>query len=680
VGSEMCIRDSPYFTYYPYTLSGRTINVGGISESYVEWAEGKYYVAGKLIRANNQYYRVKTTHQSGEKFDVSYYTRLAELPITGGRSAELRKAWDTSKEQTISYGTKFASIQAIVDFIQGYGVYLESEGFVFDEFNVDLKNVNNWETSIKEFLFWSTQNWADGSVISLSPAANSLVLNSTNSVVNSVTDTFFEYKIFRVDGQKLSADNINSFREENQFVLKPENTNHGIYGATLYLVQKEHVLLLDNTTLFNDVIYDQAPGYRQERIKVSGYLSTNWNGGFNIPGFIYDQATITNWAPWTDYNLGDTVKYKEFYYSASAFLPGVEAFDSDSWIKLDEKPTSQMLPNWNYKADQFSDFYSLDSDNFDIGQQKMAQHLIGYQKRQYLENIIQDDVSQYKFYQGMIIEKGTQNVFNKLFDVLSADSQDSLTFNEEWAVRVGNYGASDSFKEVEFKLDESKFKLNPQPIELTSTIDPTVVDFVYRQTPADVYIKPVGYTNNIWPLADNSDYLRTPGYVRYEDVKLHVDTLTDLITKDISTFVEGDYVWCAFEGRGWNVYRFTHVNFDVEAVEYSNGTLTITCNKISTVAAGDVIGIENADKIKGFHQVTSVQGRKLYISTIVAGWQAPFANLAEILVYQFDLVRIDSIDNLNVIIPSNLKVNEQVWVDDNGQGLYSVYNLSLIHI
>jgi hypothetical protein len=666
--------DHPYFTYYPYTLSGRTINVGGISESYIEWTEGKYYVAGKLVRANNQYYRVKTTHQSGEKFDVSYYTRLAELPVTGGRSAELRKAWDTSKEQTVSYGTKFSSIQSMVDFIQGYGVYLEAEGFVFDEFNVDLKNVNNWETSIKEFLFWSTQNWAEGSVISLSPAANTLVLTSNNSVVNNVVDTFFEYKIFRVDGQKLPADNINSFREGNQFVLKPENTNHGIYGATLYLVQKEHVLLLDNTTLFNDVIYDQAPGYRQERIKISGYLSTNWNGGFNIPGFIYDQAIITNWTVWTDYNLGDTVKYKEFYYSARTFLPGVELFDSESWIKLNEKPESQMLPNWNYKADQFSDFYSLDSDNFDIGQQKMAQHLIGYQKRQYLENIIQDDVSQYKFYQGMIIEKGTQNVFNKLFDVLSADSQDSLTFNEEWAVRVGNYGASDSFKEVEFKLDESKFKLNPQPFELTSTIDPTVVDFVYRQTPADVYIKPVGYTNNIWPLADTNDYLRTPGYVRYEDVKLHVDALTDLITADISTFVEGDYVWCAFEGRDWNIYRFTHVEFDIEAVEYSNGALIITCDKIPTITAGNVIGIENADKIKGFHKVTSVQGRKIYITTTVVGWQTPFVDLAEVLAYQFASVRASNIDNLNEIIPTNLKINEQVWVDDNSLGLYSVYN------
>ena len=38
----------------------------------------------------------------------------------------------------------------------------------------------------------------------------------------------------------------------------------------------------------------------------------------------------------------------------------------------------------------------------------MAQHLIGYQPREYLRNIINDDVAQYKFYQGYIREKGHQ--------------------------------------------------------------------------------------------------------------------------------------------------------------------------------------------------------------------------------------------------------------------------------
>jgi nucleoside-diphosphate-sugar epimerase len=57
---------------------------------------------------------------------------------------------------------------------------------------------------------------------------------------------------------------------------------------------------------------------------------------------------------------------------------------------------------------------------------------------------------------------------------------ESLTFNEEWAVRVGDYGATAAFDEIEFVLDESQFKINPQPVELVTSVDVSVNDFVYR--------------------------------------------------------------------------------------------------------------------------------------------------------------------------------------------------------
>ena len=39
----------------------------------------------------------------------------------------------------------------------------------------------------------------------------------------------------------------------------------------------------------------------------------------------------------------------------------------------EESPRPQLLPNLDYKADQFRDFYELESDNFDAEQQKLAQ-------------------------------------------------------------------------------------------------------------------------------------------------------------------------------------------------------------------------------------------------------------------------------------------------------------------
>ena len=80
----------------------------------------------------------------------------------------------------------------------------------------------------------------------------------------------------------------------------------------------------------------------------------------------------------------------------------------------DAKPSAQLLPNFDYKIAQFNDFYDLETNNFDEGQQFLAQHLTGYQSRTYLENLFVNDISQYKFYQGFIKEKGSLNAITKL--------------------------------------------------------------------------------------------------------------------------------------------------------------------------------------------------------------------------------------------------------------------------
>ena len=48
---------------------------------------------------------------------------------------------------------------------------------------------------------------------------------------------------------------------------------------------------------------------------------------------------------------------------------------------------------------------------------------------------------------------------------------------------------SESFDEVEFTLDESKFRLSPQPIELVATTTGQETDPVYRQRSFEVYLK-----------------------------------------------------------------------------------------------------------------------------------------------------------------------------------------------
>ena len=727
---------NPYFYYYGWSQSGININVGGISESYIEWAPNQQYLVGNIILIDRYYYRVKISHASQDNPSYDLLQKIPALPLVGGVTANLRKKWDKTRI-ILNYGTILNTIQEVVDFLLGHGEYLKDQGFSFDNFNSNLRNVASWEVSVKEFLFWTTQNWSSGAedytewnentayklgeivfyngdyyrsrqdqlpsetfnianfyklenlnsdgaaAISLSPAALQLDLKLEYNTVNDLREQHTSYEIFSADGLKYDPDLLNYLRYNGVFTLRPKNETLGIYGATLYLVQKEHVLLIDNVTQFNDLIYNLETGYRQEKIQVAGYKTINWDGSLDAPGFIYDRANIDDWAPWTDYNLGEIVKYKEFYYSATSFLPGTETFNKNDWIRLNKKPVSELLPNWDYKALQFTDFYDLDSDNFDVGQQKMAQHLIGYQKRQYLENIIKNDVSEFKFYQGMIQDKGTLNSLDKLFDVLSAEDKDSIDFIEEWAIRIGQYGATSAFEEVEFVLDESLFKTNPQAVELVSTVDNSKLDFVIRQTQKDIYLIPKNYRNDLWITNNNfKPFLRTPGFVKYDQVAFNTDKLEDLLSVNPIYFTSGDYIWTAFEPKlnefndDWNVHRFTHMPYSVNSINFDtvNKDIILVLNQTPNFQEGELIGMtSNYEPSNIFANIKSVVNKSITISTSLKAY-APRPSeqpLDSIKLFKLAKQRFDTIDDL--VVPYYLKENELAWINKSVDDKYAIW-------
>jgi hypothetical protein len=531
-------------------------------------------------------------------------------------------------------------------------------------------------------------------LISLSPGANQLKFRTTYSVVDNIFDGFFGYTLLKVDGQKLTTDFVQVDRQNpNEFILRPKNSADGIFSIKLPCVQKEHVVLLDNKTVFNDTIYDPEPGYRQERIKVLGYRTTNWDGSLNIEGFVYDQATVTNWEANKDYFIGDIVKHKEFFYTANSKVPGTETFITSQWSRLDSKPESGLTANFEYKTNQFADFYDLDSDNFDSEQQRLAQHLIGYQKRKYLENIINDDVSQYKFYQGFIQDKGTKNALTKLFDVLGNADKDSLEFYEEWAIKRGQYGASAGYDEVEYKLDEGKFRLSPQPIELVNSITGEETDLVYRIPPYETYLKPKNYTHAPFPktyIASETGYVKDGGYVNPNDVKFIVEDFNSILNIDFATCNQGDLIWVGNDKLTWNVYRHDDTDLRVEKVTGGETEFTVTLTSTpQNIKAGDIFGVydlisttldpgdstfANAQTTKAavgaFFKVKSISLEKITFesSDKVEDIDECIGRLSKLV-----SVRTDSLSNLNNIAQKLANIKSKFWVDNGQDSKWTVY-------
>ena len=653
----------PVVRYYAPIVKSTdpVINVGGISEPFVEWTAGSTYVASQNVRYNSVYYRVKEKHIAGASFDEKFYAQMPSLPTQGGRNAIIRRNFSSEISQ-LPYGTLLKNIQDVVDIMLGYQEYLKDQGFVFDHFNSELDTVEDWDTSLREFLFWTTQNWNEGSLISLSPAATKLKFEKDYFVVDDIFDNFYDYSLLNANGNPIPRENTKISRDGNLFEIQLANTADGIFSVILPLVQKQHVLTIDNVTVFNDVIYDLEPGYRQERIKVVGYTSDDWNGSLNIPGFIYDEIIIKDWESYKDYTVGDIVKYKEFYYIALVNSTGKLDFSSEEWKLLPEKPESDLYTNFDYKATQFADFYDLDTDNFDSEQQRLAQHLIGYQKREYLSNIINDDVSQYKFYQGMIQEKGTKNVLNKLFDVLGSDNEDSIEFYEEWAIRSGQYGASEAFEEVEFTLKEESFRLDPQPVLLTNNIPLNATDLVYRIPEFDTVIKPNNYTHKPFPVEyTENEFSTTAGYVDRSDVDAYVYNYDDLLFANITSLMEKNYVWVANETLGWNVYRLQQTEFKPVSAITTGGNTVVTLNKIPNFKVGDIIGLNNYGRNSKFYKVADID---LNTITFAGTDFTTDADATDAFISVFVSVRLNGYETMYQSINEiDFQPGSKLWID-----------------
>jgi hypothetical protein len=700
-------KTNPYFEIYrPIKLaSSGALTVGGVSAPFIEWkpstsivtgnfsnsdlttaqsAITKFYKLGQIVFYNGRYYRVKTGHNAQPTFDPDLFQLLPELPVTGGATVELPANFETLSTQ-IAYGSEFTTLQEVYDIIVGYGEWLTKQGFIFDSYNSDLKEVIDWNFSGKEFLYWTTQNWSENNLITLSPFAEYLKYQFTNSVVDNILSGNYEYSLLKADGRSYPVDKFSLSREDGFCVIKTRDPEEGLFFATLNLVQKEHALVFNNTTIFNDTVYDIETGYKQQRVKLSGFRTKNWNGDLYSPGFVYDSVEVSDWQPYETYLPGKVVRYNGSFYQSDKKVPSEPVFDFNNWIKLAAAPQPDLLPNFDYKINQFEDFYSLDVDNFDFGQQTLAQKLTGYTARNYLNGIFTNPISQYKFYQGFIKEKGTKNAIDKLSKVNSFNQSGNIEINEEWAFRVGNYGSYETYKEIEFSLEEGSYLENPYVVKFVESV-PSRANPLVRHIPArDLLISPDNYnpahTFVVSPgtFAENNIELTTAGYVRLDDVTstaYNKNSILDIANN--SLIKEGDTIWTGFlENGDWTVYRYSKQTAKISGVYVSapGEEITFVTDKFHNLNPGDIVSVVRFNQqVNGVYLVKSIP--KLNQFT-VGSELAAIVNeelLSYGLLFKFSPTRFGNFENFSKI-PNldNFAYGEKIWIDSGEAGKWAVY-------
>lgn len=700
-------KEKPYFQIYkplPSLTSG-AITIGGVSEAFSEWTNQvnnnnsglspidltsaqnittRYYKQGQIVRYNNKFYRVKVGHTAQATFDPNLFVLLPALPIVGGATAQLPAAYETTIT-TIPYGKELGSIQEVYNFIVGYGKFLESEGFAFNYYSTDLNEIIDWKFSAKEFLYWTTQNWADNNLITLSPFAKQISFSFDKTIVDNISGGKYQYSLLKADGKSFPVGSFRLSREGSKCTVDTIDTEEGIFFTKFYCIQKEHGIVINNTTIFNDIIYDIETGYKQRRIRLSGFRTAEWNGDLSSPGFVYDNVNITDWQPFVQYPPGKVVRYNGLYYESNEKVLSEESFDFTKWTKLLEKPVADLLPNFDYKINQFEDFYSLDIDNFDQAQQQLAQHLIGYTPRTYLNDIFSNDISQYKFYQGFIKEKGTRNAIDKISKAGKFIRKGSVDLKEEWAFRTGQFGAFSSYSEIEFPLEEGSYLENPYVVKFADSIPVNPNGLIHYTSATDLLITPDDYTVsqifNTIPstFSDNNLELLTAGYVRLDDVTstaYNKNSLLDIANNTALT--NGDTIWLGFlENGDWSVYRYTKQPSRITGVFVSapGEEITFVTNLHHGLVEGDIISIVRFNsQVDGVYIVKSIPRLNQFV---VSSTLATITN-DELITYgslfKFENARFAdfrSLSNYKNIV--NLNKNSKLWIDKGNDDKWSVY-------
>jgi len=630
------------------------------------------------------------------------------------------------KVTTVPYGYVFTSKGAVVDFLASYGAFLEDKGMVFDD--QENSTIVNWGQMAQEFLAWSGQDWGTGAIINLNPGAISLQFNKALTIVDDITKNHID--ALDQNGLPLQKEDYAITRLDNSFRIQTVN-NKSINLLKIKSISYEHLLVLDNTSIFNDLIYRPVTGLRQQRLRVVGFSTFDWNGQLDAQGFILNQDNVEEWKQDTYYTMGSIVHYKNSYWSSVNKLEPKETFEFGDWQKINYNDIKKgLLPNVANKAGQISEYYNKKTTNLESDVDLLAMGLLGYRPRDYLDTL--DDASRVNFYTSFIGEKGTTLSADVFKNVDLGKQNTEYDIFENWAIKEATFGNSDNRVYVELELTKSKLESNPALVEIVEdqssvtviegvtadtdytadttevTTDPDRVVEIVR-TPStknhqvinvsDIYDQSTTHTSsNIFPtrtsqLTDTN--LPTAGFVNTNDVDIALFEKTDLNGTSGIVFLnqvkDGTTIWVAKDNvYNWNVYRADQVANIKSITETVSGTLTVVFYDNHELVSNEWLVIQDLSvEINGAYKVNKVKSAtELEISKTIETAYVQLTSDASIVTadtglytsdhttgntYRLVSARTNSYTDLNSGYFASLSNDSLAWVDSNANNKPAVY-------
>jgi len=606
----------------------------------------------------------------------SVYAGRLQTYSAGGATVQVPTFYTDTVTQ-IPYGYIFASETAVSDFLLSYGQYLERQGLVFD--NRTNGYELNWGQMVNEFLYWSQQGWDDNALINLNPLAFKLSISREQAVVDSIAAQTSDNILLDQNRKELPTRNLIITRLDNTFTCEPA-TDQTLSYIDLKYTSYEHMIVLNNASVFGDLIYQPVTGARQSRLNLVAVTTTEWNGSVDAQGFILNQNNIQEWNSYSTYTKGEIVKYKGAYWSAASIVQPTAVFDANRWLASDYTQIELgLLPNLANKANQLQNSYNINTANLETDNDLLSYGLIGFRPRQYMTSLNLDDVSQLNVYRQFLGSKGTI-LSAELFAQanLGKESADYSIY-ENWAVQRAVYGANANRSYFQLRLNRALLDSNPGLVQIVNPQEASQADQTILVS--DIWKESYNITSpDILPVTTTlpTDIaLPTAGYVNLDDVDITVFDIdnTDSLAANINSIGVGTTIWVAkTNAYDWAIYRAEAVPGVIAHVcDNLDGTSLVIFSGQHGLSANDKLVVRFFDpEVNGVYTVlTVVDLNTVTIAFSFTGDRTVVNGTG--LGFTLETQRVaQASDILNLPYANTVAPGAKVWVDNNGVGLWTV--------
>lgn len=367
----------------------------------IERVSGGYKVNG--ISSNKQKFYMYEPLKKGSNFIT------IELPTTG--SVKRYNDYDYSTLSSVEFGSVFAKIQDLYEFVRGYHHYLEYNG-VETDYDGDTMAIDAAVFAVGAQLGEEEVLDIGSSVAYVGKEGRVVSFGSLPGGINTILDS---------DGNVIKDKELVLDRYQQELSVTIEkNSAKEIGSITFAEVDFEHIVQFDNTTQFNDTLFNDVTNQRHYRLKARGQRTKDWTGNTRAPGYLVFENKI------------------------------VENFDSS--------------------VQTIADLYSYNVENVNDAYTKAENLTIGNSNKDWITESLLDDQTFAKFYQGMIKNKGiTDSIepFNR--SSMLNDGTSVASVIEEWMFRHSYYGDTTNVDAPEIKLSDDLIDNNIEVIDFADS-------------------------------------------------------------------------------------------------------------------------------------------------------------------------------------------------------------------